>query len=138
MPRTLSGVAEREKDIRFSSRTRAVTDRLRERHELHRRLRALAALLPPARRASAEVQALLAGAHDPAISLVHIIHRNKGIETQTKDYEFSRVSMREHWQAGRADMAQSLRALADAPPAREPDAFRVFDYTTARPQGQTA
>lgn len=138
LPRTLAEVAEREKDIRFSSRTRAVTDRLRERHELHRRMCALAELLPPARRTSPDVRRILAEMHDPAISLVHIIHRNKGIETQTKDYEFSRTSMREHWQAGRADMAQSLRALADAPPASEPGAFRVFDYTTARPQGQTA
>jgi NTE family protein len=133
VPRTLSEVADREKDIRFSSRTRTLTDMLRERHEMRRRLHALAALLPAAERAKAPVQALLAdagfGADDPAITLVHIIHRHKGSETQTRDYEFSRTSMQEHWAAGRADMNHSLHALAASGPPRSPGEFRVFDYT---------
>ncbi|MBU6438517.1 MAG: patatin-like phospholipase family protein, partial [Betaproteobacteria bacterium] len=45
VPQTLAEAAEREKDIRYSSRTRAVTDMLRARHEQDQRLRALAALL---------------------------------------------------------------------------------------------
>jgi NTE family protein len=129
LPRTLAQVADREKDIRFSSRTRAVTDRLRERHALHQRMRALAALLPPARRSDPQVQQLLAGTRDTAITLVHLIHRHKGSETQTRDYEFSRASMQEHWHVGHADMVHSLRSLAAAKTSPAPGEFRVFDFT---------
>lgn len=129
LPRTLAQVANREKDIRYSSRTRAVTDMLRERHDMHLRIRTLAALLPAARRGDARVRQMLAGTADTAITLVHLIHRNKGNETQTRDYEFSRSSMQEHWQAGRADLSHSLRSLASADAAPQPGAFRVFDYT---------
>lgn len=131
LPRTLAQVADREKEIRFSSRTRAVTDRLHERHALHQRIRALAALLPPARQCDPQVRQLLAGTSDTTITLVHLIRRHGGSETQACDYEFSRASMQEHWQAGHADMAHSLRSLASARPRPEPGDFRVVDY--ARP-----
>jgi NTE family protein len=126
-PKTLEQVAERDKDIRYSSRTRMVTDLLAQRQEGHRRLRALAALLPAARREQADVQQLLEGTKDPAITLVHLIHRHKGSETQNKDYEFSAVSMREHWSAGHHDMKHSLAALAKAPKDCKPGEFRVYD-----------
>lgn len=133
LPRTLAEVADREKDIRFSSRTRALTDTLRERHEMRRRLHELAALLPASRRAEPRVKALLAGLGgleaEPAVTLVHLIHRHKGSETQARDYEFSRASMLEHWEAGRADMAHSLHSLAASRSASGPGSFRVFDYT---------
>lgn len=127
LPRTLEEVAERDKDIRYSSRTRMVTDLLVQRQAMHQRMRALADLLPPAKRQSAEVQALLEGTDDPAIDLVHLIHRHKGSETQNKDYEFSRTSMREHWKVGHQDMQHSLTALDRAARASDADRFRVFD-----------
>jgi NTE family protein len=102
---------------------------LRERHELHRRIRALAALVPPARRAHPQVQQMLNASTDAAITVVHLIHRHKGSETQTRDYEFSRASMLEHWQAGHADMAHSLRSLAAASTRPARGEFLVFDYT---------
>ena len=127
LPETLADTEERQKDIRFSSRTRLVSDQVRERHLLHQRLRQLARHVSPEQRASAEVQALLAGTTDSPITLVHVIHRRKTYETQTKDYEFSRLSMVEHWQAGSADMGASLQLLAHSGPAR-PGEFRVFDH----------
>jgi NTE family protein len=133
-PQTLEQVAERDKDIRYSSRTRMVTDLLAQRQEGHRRLRALAELLPAARRKQPDVRALLEGTEDAAITLVHLIHRSKGCETQTKDYEFSGQSMREHWAAGLHDMRHSLKALAGAPKDCQPGDFRVFDLNPA-PKG---
>ncbi len=130
-PRTMAEVQEREMDIRYSSRTRAVTDMLRERHEMHRRIRALAALLPAERRAQADVQRLLEGTHEASIDLVHLILRNRRADTQNKDHEFSRASMRAHWQLGRHDMTRSLRALAAAAPERGRAGFRVFDLQPA-------
>lgn len=127
LPQTLADAAEREKDIRFSSRTRLVSDLARERHEMHQRLRRLAALLPEKQQQSAQVRELLRGTLDPAVTLVHIIHRRKSWETQTKDYEFSSLSMHEHWQAGGFDMAASLQLLARRGEP-EPGEFRVLDH----------
>ena len=136
-PHTLDQVAERDKDIRYSSRTRMVTDLLAQRQEMHRRMRALAEMLPTAQCEQAEVQTLLEGTNDPAITLVHLIHRHKGVDTQNKDYEFSGTSMREHWRMGLRDMHHSLNSLAKAPTARRPGEFRVFDLTTQTPTKET-
>jgi NTE family protein len=95
-------------------------------------------LLPAGRRQQPDVQALLAGTDDPAISLVHLIHRNKGCETQNKDYEFSTRSMREHWRAGLQDMRHSLQSMARAAEPTPRGAFRVFDLTAEPSRQATA
>jgi NTE family protein len=40
---------------------------------------------------------------------VHLIYRAKQYEGHSKDFEFSRVSMREHWSAGYHDAVRTLR-----------------------------
>ena len=44
-----------------------------------------------------------------ADSVVHLIYRSKNYEKQSKDYEFSTLSMRDHWTAGYNDTVRSLR-----------------------------
>ena len=39
---------------------------------------------------------------------MHLIYRASTTRRQSKDYEFSRVSMLEHWDAGRADTQRTL------------------------------
>jgi NTE family protein len=39
---------------------------------------------------------------------VHLIYRQRAYERESKDYEFSRASVLEHWQAGLSDMHDSL------------------------------
>lgn len=134
LPQTLSAVAERQKDIQYSSRTRIVSNHVRERHQLHQRLRRLAGRLPSADRGSAVVRQLLAGSDDSPVTLVHVIHRRKPYESQNKDYEFSRLSMAEHWGGGLADMGASLELLRHQPPLA-PGEFRVLDYQPDAPQG---
>ncbi len=117
LPHSLDAVAERDKDIRYSSRTRLVSDLVRERHQLRHDLNKLVERLPARQREHPEVQALLASTALPAVTLVHVIHRRKPYESQNKDYEFSAPSMREHWLAGMADMQASLAQLdAHQPP----------------------
>lgn len=108
MPMTLADVGEREKDIRFSSRTRLnTTNELRRQATVHV-ARRLVAKLPAALRDDPDAKALLAIPAEPAVSVVHLIYRSKRYESQSKDYEFSRASMQEHWAAGMADTAQTL------------------------------
>ena len=40
--------------------------------------------------------------------VVHLIYRQTSYELESKDYEFSRASMLEDWQAGQRDMRDTL------------------------------
>ena len=41
--------------------------------------------------------------------MVHLIYRSKNYESSSKDYDFSRVGMVEHWGAGERDVHLSMR-----------------------------
>jgi len=107
LPATQADVREREKDIRFSSRTRLNTDLEVDRHIIARAAQRLISKLPPELRDDPDAQALarLPGERH-GIDIVHLIYRSKNYEGDGKDYEFSRLSMQEHWQAGYADMTR--------------------------------
>ena len=64
------------------------------------------------------------------MSVVHLIYREKNYETQTKDYEFSRVSMDEHWQAGLNDTRRTLHHESEwLRPPGDLVGVRTFDIT---------
>ncbi|HKC74793.1 MAG TPA: DUF3734 domain-containing protein, partial [Chloroflexota bacterium] len=44
-----------------------------------------------------------------AITIVHLIYRRAAYDTHAQDFEFSRLSVEEHWEAGRADVKRTLR-----------------------------
>lgn len=108
MPRNLNEVAERGKDIQFASRTRFNTDLVASQQKLASAARKLAAKLPPEFANDPDLQQLLNAGSAAALTVVHLIHRSKHFETQSKDYEFSRATVREHWAAGVADVERSL------------------------------
>ncbi len=108
MPSTLAEVTEREKDIRFSSRTRLNTTNELDRQVIAIAVQNLMAKLPKSLRDDPDVRKLAHMRHETAVDVVHLIYRSKHYESQSKDYEFSRLSMQEHWAAGRADMAHTL------------------------------
>ena len=45
--------------------------------------------------------------HEP-IDIFHLIYRDKPYEGDSKDYEFSRATVEEHWEAGARDMHTTL------------------------------
>jgi len=108
MPRTILDVMAREKEIRFSSRTRQVSDermRLRKDRELAARV---LAKLPPELHNDPDVAELRARSAEPPVSLVQMIYRANAWEGGSRDFEFSARSMREHWQAGRTAVAETM------------------------------
>ncbi|MES2339979.1 MAG: patatin-like phospholipase family protein [Pseudomonadota bacterium] len=108
MPRTIMDAMAREKEIRFSSRTRAVSaERLKLRQE-RETIRHLLAKLPDGLRDDPDVRALAAAADEPAVNLVHLIYRANAWEGGARDFEFSTRTMREHWTAGRAAVAETM------------------------------
>jgi len=108
MPRTLLEAAEREKDIRFSSRTRMNTDMNRSLHNTKAALQALLSALPPELAALEDMSLLQDFARESAVAIVHLIYRAKLYEGNSKDYEFSRLTMQEHWATGADDVRRTL------------------------------
>jgi len=107
-PNNILDVAEREKDIRYSSRTRMATDAATELQRLRRALkRALDCL--PADFADPEIAALRDLSCSKVYNVIHLIYRDKQYEAQHKDYEFSLPTMREHWDAGLTDIRRTLK-----------------------------
>lgn len=109
LPRDIFDVLAREKDIRYSSRTRLITDTYTERRRqnliLKRVLDKVAdADLDDEERALKETLCKL-----PKITILHLIYQQMAYEGQAKDYDFSSQSMREHWDGGYRDTQRTLR-----------------------------
>jgi NTE family protein len=109
LPRSLLEAAEREKDIRYSSRTRLNTDKNRQVHNTRKALRELIGKLPDNLRNDPSVQILCEAAKENTVTVVHLIYRSKNYESSSKDYDFSRIAMVEHWGAGERDVHLSIR-----------------------------
>jgi len=109
MPQNLFDVAQREKEIRFSSRTRLNTDTFKETQTMRRAVRNLLDKLPAALADDPDAALLKKCSCDSAVTIVHLIHRRAAYETHAQDYEYSRLSMEEHWQAGHNDVVRTLR-----------------------------
>ena len=133
LPTTLPEVTEREKDIRFSSRTRLNTTNELDLQVISQAAQRLLAKLPPALRDDPDARALARLRSETAVDVVHLIYRSKHYETQAKDYEFSRLSMQEHWDSGKADMVHSLHDARWTGRQRSTDGVRVFDLTADSP-----
>lgn len=109
MPRNLLDVAEREKDIRYSSRTRLNTDVIKRRQVIAQAANHLAAKIPASLRADPDLAYLIEQASVPSMTLVHLIYKSKHDQSSfAKDYEFTRASIEAHWAAGKADVEATL------------------------------
>ncbi len=133
LPSNLAEVTEREKDIRFSSRTRLNTTNELDRQVIAQAAKRLIAKLPPHLRDDPDVLALSRVHCDSAVDVVHLIYRSKHYESQSKDYEFSRLSMTEHWDSGRADMAHTLHDPRWTGRDHNATGVHVFDLTADSP-----
>src|SRR3954451_23792189 len=109
LPNSLLEAAEREKDIRCSSRTRMNTDKNRQIHNTRRALRDLYAKLPDYLKNDPAVEILCKAAKERTVTVVPLIYRSKNYESSSKDYDFSHIGMVEHWSAGARDVHLSMR-----------------------------
>ena len=133
MPQDISEVLQREKDIRYSSRTRFNTDGAQQLEALRLAACRLAEKLPKALREDPDIQALTAIAGPGAIRIMLLINRREEHESYSKDYEFSRASVNEHWDTGAADMRHSLTHKMWA--GRDTQARGIITYDCTNPEG---
>jgi NTE family protein len=129
MPRDLTETDVRQKEIQFSSRTRAATDQYKKAQKLRLAVAQLINELPEELRERASVKMLEAEADDKICNIVHLIYHAKTYEGIAKDYEFPRRTMEEHWHAGYDD---AVRTLSHPEVLQRPDKMegvRTFDFT---------
>lgn len=128
-PHTIMDVLAREKEIRFSSRTRQVSNermRLRQDREA---IRKVLDKLPPELADDPDVQALRARATELPVNLVHLIYRANAWEGGSRDFEFSARSMQEHWHAGGLAVAETMANAQIVAPNIIDGKTAAFDLT---------
>jgi NTE family protein len=132
-PISLDTGLERAQDIAFSSQALRTIEAHAREHRLRRMLAAATAQVPAELRAQGDASAaelLDAGRHN-AIELVLIAYRARQPELSAKTLEFSRASVRDRWDAGRADMQRAIDKLEKADATSDRHGFTFYDARQA-------
>ena len=109
LPRNLMEVELRQKEIRFSSRTRAATNQFKRMQMARRAGAKLLQKLPKDLLQTPEGEMLAKQADAKVYNLIQLIYQAKNYEGCSKDFEFSRRTMEEHWKSGYSDAVRTLR-----------------------------
>jgi NTE family protein len=130
LPLNLDQVLEREKDIRYSSKTRFNTKRVQEIENLRRALGRLLRKIPPELHDDPDYKLLKpVCAQKRQVSITHLINRRFTHSTNLKDYEFSRTTVRQLWEAGLEDMRRTCAHPEWLEASEVEGGVRVFDLT---------
>jgi NTE family protein len=127
LPTDLDEVSEREKDVRYSSRTMFTTDILREKHEVRHAINELHKLLPLDIANTEEAKRLYEHGCVTEMDIVQLIYRRMEPQGALKDFEFSRSSMEARWRQGLSDAHSTLQASPWLAPKPREIGVRVFD-----------
>lgn len=108
-PHDMDGAWSREKDIRFSSRTRRISDMLVRRRKEHRLINRMLAKLPDDLRNLPETRAVEKIVECKALNVVQLVHQPTAWQTGARDFEFSRDTMKVNWALGRAAVEAAMK-----------------------------
>jgi NTE family protein len=126
-PENMAHVATRQKEIQFSSRTRAASKRFTEIVSVQNSISALLKKLPKDLADTPECAVLRRFSERKVWNLIQLIYRAREYEGDSKDYEFSRQSMEEHWSAGYHDTVRTLRHPEVLERPKSADGVFTFD-----------
>src|SRR6202166_1596516 len=130
LPTDLDEVAERDKDIRYSSRTQICSNAFRDRHDVRHAINKLHKLLPPDFLATEQAKRLYDLGCVTEMDIVQLVYRPSEPQGASKDYEFSRASMEKRWKQGFSDAHTVLHASPWLAPMPKELGVRVFDVTS--------
>ncbi len=128
-PRDLTQADVRQKEIQFASRTRFVTDHFRKQQQLRHAFKHVFDRLPANLRGDPDMKILKEEADKSAYNIVELIYHSKTYEGIAKDYEFSRLTMEEHWRSGHEDAARALAHPEIFRRADNLERFQSFDFS---------
>ncbi|HTQ74609.1 MAG TPA: patatin-like phospholipase family protein [Burkholderiales bacterium] len=137
-PLDLDQVMERHKDIMYSSKTRFNTTRVRELQQIRTPLHRLLRKLPESLQSDPDVQILEKLCSETHIDIVHFINRHRAYSSFSKDYEFSRSSMLDRWQAGLEDVRRSVAHPEWLKKLQLADGIRMYDLTRRTVRAEAA
>lgn len=130
LPETMEDVSQREKDIRYSSRTRLITDVVKERQRERRAVHRLLEKLPEELKDDPDAAFLRECETDASVTIVHLINRAREYSRGSKDYEFSRHTVDERWRDGFEDAMRTLDHPAYVNREKPDTAVKVLDLGT--------
>ena len=129
LPMSLLEAAEREKDIRYSSRTRLNTDKNKQIHNARMAVHDLIGKLPDHLKNDPSVELLRKTFKENTVTVVHLIYRSKNYESSSKDYDFSHVGVVEHWNSGARDVHLSMRHRGWLEQPQSEETMVTYDLT---------
>ncbi len=109
LPKDLIDVEVRQKEIIYSSRTRAATEQYKRAQKLRNAVSNLLKQLPADFKDGEDAKLLEGEVDDKVCNIVHLIYRAQAYEGIAKDFEFSRRTMEEHWQSGYSNARETLK-----------------------------
>ena len=127
LPKNLDQVQERVKDISFQSKTRFSFDQVRQMEALRSTLADVIDKLPAKMRSDPQVKKLEAVSRRGRVSLMHLVNRHDTKSSDFKDYEFSRATVDDLWQAGHDDVEKMLKHPETCQVTELGNGVRVFD-----------
>jgi NTE family protein len=128
LPRDFTESQVRQKEIQYSSRTRAATQQYKRAQKLRLAVANLIRQLPDEARGTPDVKLLEQEADDKVCNIVHLIYRAKSYQGIAKDFEFSRRTMEEHWRSGYDDAVRALEHPEVLQPPGKLEGVRTFDF----------
>jgi len=131
-PKSLDEVAEREMDIRYSSRTRTGTYDAGDKQNMRRQVRLFLDQLPAELRDNPVAQEMRDFACGAEIDVVHLIYRPSVPQGSQKDYQFDHATMQRRWAEGHENARRTLREAPWEEPIPPDVGFRTFDVTNPR------
>ena len=128
LPVNLDQVQERAKDIQYSSKTRFNTKRIQELEVFRHALGRLMKKMPPKLQNDPDYKLLQPMyKHRREITIAHLINRRFGHSTNAKDFEFSRMTVRQLWEAGLEDVRRTVANREWLKACELISGVRVFD-----------
>ena len=129
MPVNLNEVLERHKDIQYSSKQRFSIAHIQEVAEMRVALQRLLAKLPAALTSDPDAKRLAAVCDNRQWTLARLTNKRLANVSQTKDYEFSRATVNEHWAAGLEDVRHAATRHDWLNPTACTPGMQVHDIT---------
>jgi NTE family protein len=129
LPRNLSEVSERAKDIQYASKTRFNIERMQALGELVEAGQRLLSKLPAGLKSDPDAQKLAAAFVDRSWLIIRLINTRASRSGLVKDYEFSQATIEEAWAAGLEDTRRSLAGRDQIQPVEAGPGIKIYRPT---------
>jgi NTE family protein len=133
LPQNLGEVLERQKDIQYSSKQRLSVDHTAKIGQLRGALIRLMDKLPADLRGDPDAQLLATLCDNRQWMVVRLVNKRLAHVSQTKDYEFSRATVNEHWSTGLEDVRRAVANRDVITPTSLIPGVRVYEVADAPP-----